>query len=88
MLVEGNNFISHYIKNNKPFAAGKIGVTELNMLYYYISNGSLPEVIRHEVENIAGCYPMDNKNDICDINRHNYKLIGIHDMESNRKWSG
>lgn len=60
MLVDGNNFISYYLKNSKPFAAGKIGVTELNLLYCYynLKNGQplLPH-LKHEVENIAGLYP-------------------------------
>lgn len=60
MIVDGNNFISHYLKNNIPLAAGKIGVTELNLLYCYyaLKRGEqlLPH-LRHEVENIAGLYP-------------------------------
>jgi hypothetical protein len=55
ILVDGNNFISHKLKNNIPFVAGKIGVTELNILY--TSRGDLPEYLRHEVEDIAGLYP-------------------------------
>ena len=60
MLVDGNNFISHYLKNNIPLAAGKIGVTELNLLYCYYNlknNGQLLPHLQHEVENIAGLYP-------------------------------
>lgn len=52
MLVDGNNFISHYLKNEKPLCAGKIGVTELNILAY----GYSPH-LAHEVEDIAGLYP-------------------------------
>lgn len=36
-LVDGNNFISHYLKHNKIFAAGKIGVTEIKILYSYFA---------------------------------------------------
>jgi len=60
MIVDGNNFISHYLKNNIPLAAGKIGVTELNLLYCYYNlknNGQLLPHLQHEVENIAGLYP-------------------------------
>ena len=60
MLVDGNNFISHYLKNNKPLAAGKIGVTELNILYCYDNikhGGQLLPHLKHEAENIAGLYP-------------------------------
>ena len=60
MLVDGNNFISHYLKTSKSFAAGKIGVTELNLLYCYYSLKSghtLMPHLKHEVENIAGFYP-------------------------------
>jgi hypothetical protein len=64
MLVDGNNFISHYLKNNTPLAAGKIGVTELNLLYCYYNlknNGQLLPYLQHEVENIAGLYPYTEK---------------------------
>ena len=32
MIIDGNNFISHHLKNNIPFAAGKIGGNELQIL--------------------------------------------------------
>ena len=35
--IDGNNFLRHHIKNNKSFAAGKIGGTELKLLYTYLS---------------------------------------------------
>ena len=60
MLVDGNNFISHYLKTSKPLAAGKLGVTELNLLYCYFhlkQGRSLMQHLRHEAENIAGFYP-------------------------------
>ena len=60
MLVDGNNFIRHHLKNNISFAAGKIGITELNILYCYYNlkqgRGLLPH-LKHEVENIAGLFP-------------------------------
>lgn len=65
MIVDGNNFISHYLKNNKPFAAGKIGITELNILYcfYQLKNNlSLIPHLKHEVEDIAGLYPYTEQN--------------------------
>jgi hypothetical protein len=57
MIVDGNNVISHYLKHNLPFAAGKIGVTELNILHDYINPKCIFEYLRHEVEDIAGLYP-------------------------------
>lgn len=60
MLIDGNNFISHHLKKNIPFAAGKIGVTELNLLYCYYNiqkGGDLIPHLKHESENIAGLYP-------------------------------
>lgn len=60
MIVDGNNFIGHYLKNNKPLCAGKIGITELNLLYcnYLILQGQpLLEHLKHEAEDIAGLYP-------------------------------
>ena len=56
MIVDGNNVISHYLKNNKPFCAGKIGVTELNILNY----GYQP-YLKHEAEDIAGLYPFNTE---------------------------
>ena len=41
MIIDGNNFIAHKLKNNESFVAGKIGVTELNLLY--IAGKQLPE---------------------------------------------
>jgi hypothetical protein len=64
MLVDGNNFISHFLKNGTSFAAGKIGITELNLLYCYcgLKNGnSLIPHLKHEVEDIAGLYPYNEK---------------------------
>lgn len=56
MIVDGNNFISHYLKNNKPLCAGKIGVTELNVLRYAYN-----PFLQHEVEDIAGLYPYNKE---------------------------
>jgi len=64
MIVEGNNFISHYLKTGKPLCAGKIGVTELNLLYceHNLQNAArfLPH-LQHEVEDIAGLYPYNKE---------------------------
>lgn len=60
MLVDGNNFISHYLKNGKPLLAGKIGVTELNLLYcnHTLENANrFQPHLQHEAEDIAGLYP-------------------------------
>jgi len=60
MIIEGNNFISHYLKLGKPLCAGKIGVTELNLMYcaYTIENANrFQPQLQHEVEDIAGLYP-------------------------------
>jgi hypothetical protein len=43
MLVDGNNFIAHHLKNNKLFTAGKIGLTELKLLYCYYTNNKTPD---------------------------------------------
>lgn len=37
MLIDGNNFIAHYLKHDKLFAAGKMGVTEGKILYFYMT---------------------------------------------------
>lgn len=62
-LVDGNNYIAHHLKHGKTFAAGKIGVTELNLLYAETNNPvNVVEHLRHEVENIAGMYPYTTTN--------------------------
>lgn len=43
MLVDGNNFIAHHLKNNKLFTAGKIGLTELKLLFAYYFNNKTPD---------------------------------------------
>jgi hypothetical protein len=43
MIVDGNNFIRHHLKNNILFTAGKIGVTEIKILYSYFYNNKTPE---------------------------------------------
>lgn len=43
MLIDGNNFIRHHLKNNILFTAGKIGVTEIKILYSYFFNNKTPE---------------------------------------------
>jgi len=60
MIVDGNNVISYYLKLGKPFCAGKIGVTELNLLYcnHTLENAKrFQPHLQHEVEDIAGLYP-------------------------------
>ena len=59
-IVEGNNLISHYLRHNKPLLAGKIGITEMNILRCHHTN-TYPEYLRHEVEDIAGLYPFNDK---------------------------
>ena len=62
MIIDGNNLIGHYLKKNKPFAAGKIGGNELQILYYSIvkANPWGPQFIK-EVEDVAGMYPMNEE---------------------------
>jgi hypothetical protein len=60
MTVDGNNFISHHLKNNIPMAAGKIGCNELQILYYSIvNNNPWGQQFIKEVESGAGLYPMN-----------------------------
>ena len=37
-IIDGNNFMKHHLKNDRFFAAGKIGGAELKLLYYYLNN--------------------------------------------------
>lgn len=60
-LIDGNNFIGHYIKNNIPCAIGKIGVVELKLLNCYLQQYFSPDVI-HEGQYVAGIYPYNFQN--------------------------
>jgi len=63
MIIDGNNFIRHHLKNKIPFAAGKIGGNELQILYMYLT-GRNPwgyQFIK-EVEDGAGLYPAIKSN--------------------------
>lgn len=63
MIVDGNNFISHHLKHNKSFCAGKIGGNELQLLYWYINKVNLwGEQFVQDVENVAGLYPLNVHN--------------------------
>jgi len=55
--IDGNNFLRHYINNNKSFAAGKIGGTELKLLYTYLSDHNIPPDLKVEAENVSGLVP-------------------------------
>ena len=55
--IDGNNFLRHHIKNNKSFAAGKIGGTELKLLYTYLSGHAIPPDLKVEAENVSGLVP-------------------------------
>lgn len=63
MKIDINNFLSHHIKNNIPCAVGKIGTTELNVIYNYLysPNTILPHV-KEQAEYIAGINPLTVEN--------------------------
>jgi hypothetical protein len=63
MIIDGNNFISHYIKNGRSFCAGKIGGNELQLLYLY-KYGANPWGSRFlfESEHVAGLSPCNEEN--------------------------
>lgn len=63
MKIDVNNFISHHLKNNIPTAIGKIGTTELNVLYNFKTDRArvFPEV-KFQAENIAGINPLTVEN--------------------------
>jgi len=58
MIIDGNNFIAHHLKNNIKFTAGKIGLTELKLLYCYFANNKTPDTDTLEEGHInSGIYP-------------------------------
>lgn len=63
MIIDGNNFIGHYIANNKSFCAGKIGGNELQLLFLY-KNGINPwgSQFLFECEHVAGLSPCSRDN--------------------------
>lgn len=61
MIIDGNNFISHHLKHNKSFCAGKIGGNELQLLFCYLHKiNPWGEQFIKEVEDVAGLYPFNN----------------------------
>lgn len=63
MIVDGNNFISHHLKKGIPFAAGKLGGNELQLLYVHLTNTNpWGNLFIKEVEDVAGLYPATDDN--------------------------
>jgi len=61
-FVDGNNFISHYLKTGEKCAVGKIGVVELKLLFsYYKKNFKIFSDLEFEGTNIAGIYPFSEE---------------------------
>ena len=63
MIVDGNNFISHHLKNNIPFTAGKFGGNELQIIWC-TQNKTNPwgQQFLTEVQDVAGLYPVNESN--------------------------
>jgi len=61
MIIDGNNFISHHLKNNIPFTAGKLGGNELQIIWCTL-NKSNPwgQQFLKETQDVAGLYPVNN----------------------------
>tara|TARA_A100000172_G_scaffold79262_2_gene65954 strand:+ start:819 stop:1643 length:825 start_codon:yes stop_codon:yes gene_type:complete len=59
--VDGNNFISHYLKNGKPFCAGKIGGTELKLFFANLNRLDIPVDLKLEAENVSGLVPTNQE---------------------------
>lgn len=85
MLVDGNNFIRHHLKNDKLFSAGKIGATEIKILYSY-------KVLKYPEEHSlnegfinSGIFPKntDTFNSFCQI-----FLDSIKSLDIAPRWNG
>ena len=62
MIIDGNNFIGHYLKNDKPLCAGKYGGNELQLLYCFkTGNNPWGSVFIEECEKVAGLYPCNGE---------------------------
>jgi hypothetical protein len=62
-IVDGNNFIRYHLKNNIPFAAGKLGSNELQILHFALrQNNRWSEQFKKECEEGAGLFPMNEDN--------------------------
>jgi hypothetical protein len=80
MLVDGNNFIRHYLKSNTSFACGKFGGNELQLLYCYLHNNNIfGERFFEEMKNVAGLYPLDNNSIkwFCELVLSDYKELDL-----------
>jgi hypothetical protein len=80
MKIDANNFLAHHIKNNIPCAVGKIGTSELNILYNYIQqpNEIFPE-IKKLAEYNAGVYPLtlDNLKKYSELFLESIKCLNV-----------
>jgi len=85
MLLDGNNFIRHHLKNDKLFAAGKIGATEIKILYYYFLQNKPEENTFHEGYINSGIFPktLETFNYFCETYIESIKCLDLAP-----KWNG
>lgn len=79
MLIDGNNFIAHHLKHNKLFAAGKVGVTEGKILYFYLTHGQIEKNSLHEGYIHSGIFPEteDTVKYFCDVYLNSIKSLDL-----------
>ena len=79
MLIDGNNFIAHHLKHNKLFAAGKIGVTEGKILYFYYTHNQIEPTSLHEGYIHSGIFPEteDTVKYFCDTYLNSIKCLDL-----------
>lgn len=53
---ESNEYIFNQFDNNKPFCVGRIGVVELNCIFWKIANKKTPSYLLNLLSNNAGVY--------------------------------
>jgi len=64
---DGAKIITHYINKRSPFTAGKLGTSELNALWFYVSNRhriikpSYPQIVMKHMTINAGLFPATNE---------------------------
>lgn len=79
ILVDGNNFISHHLKHNKLFAAGKIGVTEGKLLLDFVNKNNFNQASVDEGYINSGIFPKNHfgVNSFCEVYLESIKSLDI-----------
>jgi hypothetical protein len=73
----GNNYIKNKISTKESFLIGRMGITELQVMYYYSNNFTIPQYLTNLLVNNAGVYG-DSINEFCVEYLESVKNSNVH----------